>query len=482
MGEHHEMTARVRAAAERAIDRWHVPGISIGVVRGDDLAFCEGFGEADIESGQPMDPARRHCIGSITKTMVGLCLMALIDEERLQLEDRVVDLLSEVRFDGPASTMTLRHLLTHSSGIGEAPTPDRLIAAVRPDAGGGSRATTFESSYPDGIVIECEPGTKWHYANHGFVLLGEIVRRAEGGAELEDILQHRIFRPLGMRASDALGAASPLLTTPYHRPPGEDARFQLARAGVEVQDEPTVDGHNIRGDFAGETNKAFVAAGDVQSTVPDMARYASALLRQGGGIVRPQTFAAMIAPQWCPDERLVNWGLSFCRYPRYGRTIIGHGGAYFGGWSSHLAFLPDENIGIIQHMNVMMDEAWPVFHSIWRAVLGVGERAIPGTATDAAVLATAPGLYELPPGRLTNQRPAVRIGRVEIARDGGGLTLRSRWGAWKHGVRLRPCGGEPDLFAIVEGDDEPAHIVLVRDGNGAVTGLRCDDLVHMRRA
>jgi CubicO group peptidase (beta-lactamase class C family) len=308
------------------------------------------------------------------------------------------------------------------------------------------------------------------------------VRRAEGGAELDDIVRRRIFAPLGMAHSDVLGEASPLLTTPYHRAPGEDARFQLERAGVQPRDEPTVDGHNIRGAFGGEFNKAMLAAGGAQSTVPDMARYASALLRGGAGIVRPETFASMIAPQFCPEPRLVNWGLSFIRYPRYGRTFIGHGGAYFGGWNSNLAVLPDEGIGIIVHMNVMMDEPGPIYHSIWRAVLGIEDRPVAYCATDASILASAPGTYELPPGRLTNHRPAVRLGRLQIEREGDALLLRSRWGSWKHGVRLQPCDPDaPDLFAVSEGDAEPAHIVLTRGADGAVTGLRCDDLVYMMR-
>jgi CubicO group peptidase (beta-lactamase class C family) len=95
---------RVRSAARDAIDKHSVPGLSIGVVQGDDLVFCEGFGYAEIESKTRMDPARRQCIASITKTMVGLCTMALVDEGKLRLEDRIVDLLPDVTFDGPAET------------------------------------------------------------------------------------------------------------------------------------------------------------------------------------------------------------------------------------------------------------------------------------------------------------------------------------------------------------------------------------------
>ena len=126
---------RIRAAAQSSIEKHQIPGISIGVVQGDDLVFCEAFGHADIEAKTPMDPARRQCIASITKTMVGLCTMALVDEGRLRLEDRVVDLLPDLKFEpafgGSAETMQVWHLLTHTGGIGEAPTGSRDPFALR---------------------------------------------------------------------------------------------------------------------------------------------------------------------------------------------------------------------------------------------------------------------------------------------------------------------------------------------------------------
>src|SRR5439155_14795028 len=118
--------ARVRDAAAEVIERHQVPGIAIGVVRADNLVFCEGFGHAEIESARPMEPQMRQRIASITKTMIGLCAMALVDEGKLALDSPLVDLLPDVRFDGPASSVTLWHLLTHTSGIGEAPTLQRL--------------------------------------------------------------------------------------------------------------------------------------------------------------------------------------------------------------------------------------------------------------------------------------------------------------------------------------------------------------------
>ena len=89
---------RVRAAAISLIDEYHLPGMSVGVVSGSDLIYAEGFGYADIENARPQDPQLRQRIGSITKTMVGLCAMSLVEEGKLSLDDRLIDRASRHQF------------------------------------------------------------------------------------------------------------------------------------------------------------------------------------------------------------------------------------------------------------------------------------------------------------------------------------------------------------------------------------------------
>jgi CubicO group peptidase (beta-lactamase class C family) len=483
-------TDRIRGAMRDAIAQHSLPGLAVGVVAGVDVAFCEAAGFADIESRTPLTIERRQRIASITKTLVGLCAMALVDEGKLRLESRVTDLLPEVRFDGPAETITVGHLLTHTSGIGEAPTLPRLRDVANPD-----RATVdappgdFAALYPDGVTIEVPPGEKWAYCNNGYALLGEIVQRA-AGRTLPDMMQRRIFAPLQMTSTDINDVDDARITSCYHRARNEDTRFQLERAGIAVKDETPVDGTNIRGAFTSEFNRSMRAAGGVQSTLPDMLKYAAALLGRGAGIVSPETFDLMVSPRVCPEPRLISWGLSFARMPlavageapKRWRMMFGHGGAYFGGWNSHIDVIPDADIAVVQHMNVMLDEPGPIFRAIIRAVLGGEQHPFEPRSTDPLVLTTAPGLYELPmPGPLTNFRPQTRVGRVQITAEDDRLVLRSRFGAWKHGVELIPCDPEaPDFFAASTTAGS-GYVALDRDPSGRVTGLRFDDLVLMRR-
>ncbi len=469
---------RIRAATQAVVDEYHLPGIAVGVVSGDDLVYADGFGYADIESEKRQDPALRQRIGSITKTMLGLSTMALIDEGRLSLDDRAVDRLPDVTFHGPAEVLTIRHLLTHTGGIGEAPMPDQIadpgpaLWSDEPDVPG------IPDAYPEGITIDVHPGTKWAYANHGFALLGEVVARIEG-VPVEEVLRRRAFEPLGMANTDCLDQPHPDLTTGYHHQPTEDERELAERAGQELPDEETVDGHNIRGKYQYVKGRA---AGAVQSTIPDMARYASALLRKSDGIVKPETFDAMVSPQWCPDERLSSIGLTFFREPRFGRRAFGHGGGVAGGWNTHIAVLPEEGLALLVHVNLTFDKMHEVDGKILGAALDATDEPPAAAPVDEKVLSTAPGVYEATPGRLTNFRIMTGTGRVQITAEEGQLALRARRGPWKGGVAMLPADPhDPGFFALDTGEPEPPRVALVRDKAGSVTGLRFDRLVEMVR-
>ncbi len=184
----HSDADRLRAAVLQLMEGHALPGISIGVVEGDDLVYSEGFGSADIEHDQSMRPEMRQRIASITKTMVGLSAMALVDEGRLSLESRVPELLPDIQFKGQAEGLTVWHLLTHTGGIGEAPNPEDLARPFDKLFSDEPKQIPLAEAYDAGITIEVPPGTKWAYANHGYMMLGEIISRIEG-ADIQDILQ-----------------------------------------------------------------------------------------------------------------------------------------------------------------------------------------------------------------------------------------------------------------------------------------------------
>ena len=470
--------AHLRDVANQAYQELRPAGFAVGVVEGPDLVFAEGFGFHDIESGRPQHPELRQRIGSITKTMVGLCTMALVDEGRLTLDDRLVDHIPELPIDGDAEAVTLRHLLTHTAGIGEVPTAadtrraDETLWSDQPDS-------DLLGLFPNGLTLDMPPGAKWSYANHGFALVGEIVARIEG-APIAEVVRRRVFEPLGMTNSDLLDLPHPDLTTPYHHAPSAEAlKFAERVFGERLPVETTVDGTNIRGAY--RYIRGGGAAGAVQSTIPDMARYASALLARGAGIVKPETFDRMVAPQWCLDERLESWGLTFQRMRYFGEAFIGHGGGVLGGWNTMLIVSPRRNLALLVHANTAFEGMAALTTRLLAALTGAQPQVLAG-APAAEVIAAAPGVYESPGGVLTNFRIIGSMGRLMIKAEDGGLTLYARRGAWREGKRLYPGDPSDPNFLIVDDQSlQPSKLALVRDASGAVVGLRCDRLVEMVR-
>jgi len=462
---------RIRETAAGVMEDLHLPGLAIGVVSGDDLVYAEGFGFADIETRRPYEPHLRQRIGSITKTMVSLCVMALVDEGRLSLDDRITELLPDISFQGPATALAVRHLLTHTGGLGEAPNLEDIKQPFRFLFSDEKATGALADAYPNGITIEVPPGTRWAYANHGFSLLGEIVSRLER-APMAEVLERRVFRPLGMASSDNLDRLHPDLSTGYQQAATPEQRQQLEAMGVQLETGEPVDGYNMRGKYLGVWGNG--AQGAVQSTVPDMARYASALLRRGGGIVRPETFAEMTRAHWRADERLPGWGLGFEVRSFFGEPAFAHGGGVFGGWNTQLAVFPRLDAAVIAHVNLMHDETQrKVFPAIIGAVLG-RMYVPPDVPLSTELLEGLPGVYELEmPGPLTQFRPMSTCGRVMVRRDGETLTLYSRRGPWRPGFALRAAdASQPDLLVLDTGDPAPPYIIAMQDGAERVKGLR----------
>ncbi len=480
MGKATPQVEAVRATAIGLVETHRLPGLAIGIVCGDDLICSEGFGFADIESRRAQDPMLRQRIGSITKTMLGLCAMALVEEGRLSLEDRVVDRLPELEFRGPADDLRIRHLLTHTSGIGEAPTMADFLAPFRVLWSDDLLTQTPREAYPDGLTVEAEPGTKWAYANHGFALLGHIVSRIEG-EDIEEVLRRRVFAPLGMENTDCDDRPHDDLTTGYHRAPGEDELDVMALLGKDVTPEEAADGVNIRGRYEYVRPRA---AGAVQSSIVDMAKYASALLRRGRGIVQPSTFDEMVAPQWCPDDRLTSIGLTFFRRRRFGSETFSHGGGVTGGWNTHLTIVPKADLAVLTHMNLSFEGFSSIESEILRAALGASERPVldsTGPIIARDIRESARGVYEPAPGHLTNFRTTRGVGRLEIIDRRGHMVLRSRRGPWRTGVAMTPVGSDGTLFSLDCDEPEPPMVALVSGSEGAVQGLRLDRLVEMKK-
>jgi len=283
-------------------------GLALGVVGNGALQWFSGEGFADIESRTPITEDTVFRIASISKTFTAIAVMQLWERGLVDLEAPAADYLRTYRLI-PAQAgwrpVTLRHLLTHTSGIGELRgLPDVLRPTLGSEVERGP-APSLAERYREGLRVRVEPGTHFAYTDHNFSTLGQIVEDVSG-EPFDRYLAEHVFRPLAMDSTDTVvGRVRPRLATGYVLRPG----------GLRAV-----------------TSREFAlgGAGFVYSTTRDMARYAAALLGGGanehGSVLRPGTLATMFEPQYQPDPRLPGIGLAFFRAEAGGRQLIEHQG------------------------------------------------------------------------------------------------------------------------------------------------------------
>jgi D-alanyl-D-alanine carboxypeptidase len=171
------------------MQKQRIPGLSIAVVKEGKVVKAEGYGLANVEHQAPARPETVYKIASVSKQFFATGIMLLAQDGRLSVDDKVgkhLDGATEIWKD-----ITLRHLLTHTSGIvREAPGFDPF--KVQPDF------DVIKTAF--GLPLRFTPGEKYEYCNVGYFSLAEIITRLSG-KPWHEFLNERVFAPSGMTAT-----------------------------------------------------------------------------------------------------------------------------------------------------------------------------------------------------------------------------------------------------------------------------------------
>ncbi|WP_324199057.1 serine hydrolase domain-containing protein [Nocardia amamiensis] len=402
--------ARLTRRIEAVFNRRPVVGAAIGVVRDGRMEFA-GHGLANIAANQPVTEDTIFRIASITKTFTAIAVMQLWERGRIDLDAPASEYLRAYRLvpaDPSFGPVTVRHLLTHTSGIGETAHPLRVFG---PDFGEsvapGTVVTPLSEYYRRGLRVQAEPGTRWTYTNHGFATLGQIVADVTG-VRLADYLREHVFRPLGMIDT----SLAPPDRAPMRRAIGYALR---AHGPKEI------------------THREMITAGaaSIYSTPRDMGRYLTALLGGGrnehGSVLESDTLAMMFAAQYQPDPRVPGMGLGFFRGVAAGHRLVEHQGI-LPGFNSQIWLAPDDGLGVMvfvtgghRAMLWLPAETSGLLHEL----LGVTEPAVRGDIPHhPEVWPQICGYYTLP-GSLTDVRALSMVGAgVDVRISGGRPALR----------------------------------------------------------
>lgn len=306
----------------------HIAGAAVSVVKDGKLLLAKGYGYADVEKGIPVDPEQTlFRIGSVGKLFTWTAVMQLAEQGKLDLD---ADINTYLDFSIPATypqPITLKHLLTHTSGF-----EDVLLEGVVSDANDLAPVREWLVSHLAARV--CAPEECVGYSNFNAMLAGYIVARVSG-QPYDQYIQEQIFNPLGMAHSTV------------HSPIPADLRAQ-ASTGYSY-----VDGaFQPFPDYA--VQPAFAPSGAHYASVADMARFMIAHLQgglysddaiAGARILQETTARQMQSTLYTPDPRLRGNAYGFADMSDNGQRTLGHSG-YAPPMSSLLLLMPDQNLGV----------------------------------------------------------------------------------------------------------------------------------------
>lgn len=335
---------KVDAYVRAEMEKRHIPGVSVAVVRDGQVTLAKGYGLSDVELSAPAGADTVYELASVTKQFTATAVMMLVEEGKIGLDDSITKLVPDL--PSAWSGVTVRHLLTHTSGIKSYtdlyPTPMGFEKAARLDVTPKELIAKVAELPPD-----FAPGEKWHYNNTGYFLLGMLIEKVSG-KPYGEFLAERIFLPLGMTATrlNDMAAIVPNRASGYAYRGG-----QLRNAAYVSPTQP-------------------FAAGALVSTVSDMAKWDAALYTDK--LVKKATLDQMWTPAKLKDRKETDYGFGWQISKRNGHRLIAHGGG-IPGFSTQIARFVDDRLTVIVLTNLDGGDAG-------RLALGIAGLYLPALA------------------------------------------------------------------------------------------------------
>ena len=206
-GENHPELAPLDEVMQKLLTDHDIPGGTLAVSKEGRLVYARGFGYADLEAQEPVQPTSRFRIASISKPITAVAVMQLVEQGKLQLDDKIFELLAvepaseEVEIDSRLERITVLNCLQHTGGWDRDKSFDPMFRSVQ-------FAKTLKLPPPTGAaeVIRCmlgvpldfNPGERYSYSNFGYCLLGRAIEKVSGKT-YEEYVRTAVLAPLEIR-------------------------------------------------------------------------------------------------------------------------------------------------------------------------------------------------------------------------------------------------------------------------------------------
>lgn len=328
-------TNRIDAFVKETMQSNNIPGLAIGIIKDKQVVYSKGFGIADIGTGKKVTPATIFQLGSDSKMMVGIAMMQLKEQGKIDLDAPVTAYLPYFHAaDKRYKKITIRQILSHRSGLPYCTDYQQCdtLDYQSPQYDEGSLERHVRGA--SGVKLVNAPGKKMQYSDLGFETLGDVIAKVSGQSFEEYIKQH-IFTPLGMKHSSFL---------PWDMPAELFAAPHVFKPGVTVNNYFPY-------------SRQHAPSSHLFSTVDDMNRFALAQLNRGEldgvRILPASAYREMWAPE-IPTSLPSPWektlGLGWFLGGPTGHPMVGHAGGDTG-FSCEVIMVPMEGLAIVVMVN-----------------------------------------------------------------------------------------------------------------------------------
>jgi CubicO group peptidase (beta-lactamase class C family) len=314
------------------MQREKIPGLSLAVLRQGKVIKAQGYGLCNVELTAPVTPETIFQTGSVGKQFTATAVMMLVEEGKLALDDKISKYLP----DTPPvwNDITVRHLLTHTSGIPDYGSDENAktgkIIDLRLDYTEDEMVRRFAT-----LALDFKPGVKWSYSNSGYVILGVIIHRVSGQF-YGDFLEQHVFKPLHMDSTHIISEENIV--------PHRAAGYRLVHGDLKNQEW-----------VAPKLNTT--ADGALYTNVIDMVKWDAALAAQA--LLQKSSYEQMYTPVRLNDAKTYPYGFGWSIGAGNGHPVLEHSGSWQGFTMNFSRYTRDQ-LSIIVFTNLDSEHSHPI--------------------------------------------------------------------------------------------------------------------------
>lgn len=334
----------IKACIERYFEGYNIPGLSVGIVSQNEIMNTFSFGMKDLSTNDMITERSIFHMASLSKPVTATAIMQLVENGKIKLDDPITTYLPYFELtDSTYGKITIRHILTHTSGMPDV--SDYEWDNPQLDEGAAER-------YVKSLAVEkmiADVGERWRYSNMAYDVLADVIAKVTG-TSFEDYVLQNILRPLEMTNSSFIpDDLSPKLRTKGH----------VWNFGTSVS--------NIY-----PYNRRHAPSSCLNSNIADMCNWIIANLNSGAfakkQILDKTTHDMLITPQFdINDNRSI--GLSWFIEDYKGIRTVSHEGSDLG-YRSKLLTAPEQSIGIVVASNFNRTPVNEIAFSVLDILLG----------------------------------------------------------------------------------------------------------------